>query len=183
MNEIWRDIPNFEGLYQVSNLGRVKALEKYVNAGIKNNSEVKRKGRILKQYNKGGYLEVSLMKNNKRHYFKVHRLVATAFIPNFCNLPQVNHIDENKLNNNVDNLEWCTSKYNCNYGKRNNLIAQNSSFKPIKINQYDLDNNLLNTFDSISSASRYYGCKPITIRRYCSNITKCKDYIWRYADK
>lgn len=129
MKEIWKDIEGYEGLYQISNLGRVKSLEKYVNTAIKNNTKVKRKEQILKQYNKNGYLQVTLTHNNKRKYFGVHRLVANAFIPNLNNYPQVNHKDENTLNNCVDNLEWCTAKYNCNYGTRNSRICNITSFK------------------------------------------------------
>ena len=129
MKEIWKDIPDFEGLYQVSNLGNVKTLDKYVGTGIKHNSKVKRKEKILKQYNKRGYLQVSLSKNNKRYYFNVHRLVVQAFIPNLDNLPQVNHKDENPMNNCIENLEWCTAKYNCNYGTRNKRIYNKTSFK------------------------------------------------------
>lgn len=129
MKEIWKDIPDFEGLYQVSNLGNVKTLDKYVGTGIKHNSKVKRKEKLLKQYNKRGYLQVSLSKNHKRYYFSVHRLVAQAFIPNPDNLLQVNHKDENPMNNCIENLEWCTAKYNCNYGTRNKRIYNKTSFK------------------------------------------------------
>ena len=129
MKEIWKDIPNFEGLYQVSNLGNIKGLDRYVNSAIKNNNRVKRKGKLLKQYNKRGYFQVSLSKNHKRYYFNVHRLVAIAFLPNPDNLPQVNHKDENPLNNILSNLEWCTAKYNCNYGTRNSKIPNKTSFK------------------------------------------------------
>lgn len=129
MEEIWKDIPNFEGLYQVSNLGNVRVLDRYVNSAIRNNDKVKRKGKILKQYNKRGYLQVSLIKNYKRYYFTVHRLVAMAFLPNPDNLPQINHKDENPLNNNLSNLEWCTAKYNCNYGNRNSKIYNRTSFR------------------------------------------------------
>lgn len=129
MQEIWKDIKHYEGLYQVSNLGNVKTLDKYVNSGIKNNNKVKRKGKLLKQYNKRGYLQVTLTHNNKRKYVGVHRLVAQAFIPNPNNLPQVNHKDEDPLNNHVENLEWCTAKYNCNYGNRNSKIPNITSFK------------------------------------------------------
>lgn len=129
MKEIWKDIPEYEKIYQVSNLGNVRVLDRFVNSAIKNNSIVKRKGKILKQYNKGGYLQVTLTINNKRKYYNVQRLVALAFIPNPNNLPQVNHKDENPLNNNVSNLEWCTAKYNCNYGNRNSKIYNKTSFK------------------------------------------------------
>ena len=129
MEEIWKDIPNFEGIYQVSNLGNVKVLDRIVNSAIKNNSKVKRVGKMLKQYNKRNYYQVTLTINNKRTYCNVHRLVALAFIPIPDNLPQVNHKDENTFNNCVDNLEWCTAKYNCNYGSRNSKIPNKTSFK------------------------------------------------------
>ena len=129
MQEVWKDIPNFKNLYQASSLGNIKSLERYVNSGIKNNVKVRRKEQILKQYNKNGYLQVSLSKNHKRYYFNVHKLVALTFISNPNNLPQINHKDENPLNNCVDNLEWCTAKYNCNYGTRNKRIYNKTSFK------------------------------------------------------
>lgn len=127
--EIWKDIEGYEGIYQVSNLGNVRVLDRIVNSAIKNNDKVKRKGQILKQYNKRGYLQVTLTVSNKRKYFNVHRLVAQAFIPNPNNLPQVNHRDENPKNNCVNNLEWCSAKYNANYGTRNSKIYNRTSFK------------------------------------------------------
>ena len=103
--EEWRAVPGYEGLYMVSNIGNVKSL-------IKN--------KIIKYFiNKKGYRLVSLSKNGIIKKFSVHRLVAQAFIPNPDNLPQVNHKDEDKTNNNVDNLEWCDAKYNNNYGTAN----------------------------------------------------------------
>lgn len=129
MQEIWKPIVGWEGLYEVSNLGNIRSLDKYVNSGIKNNIKVLRKGQLLKIRINQGYLEVTLTHNNKRKYCKVHRLVAQTFIPNPDNLPQINHKDENPLNNNVENLEWCTAKYNCNYGTRNNRIYNKTSFR------------------------------------------------------
>jgi hypothetical protein len=112
MKEIWKEIKDYEGLYQISNLGRVKSLEKKV--GFR-----KRKEKILKQhFDKDGYVKVYLCKNSKVKFLSVHRLIAQAFIPNPDELPQINHKDENKANNKIENLEWCTCKYNINYGTR-----------------------------------------------------------------
>lgn len=105
MEEIWKDIEDYEGLYQVSNLGRVKR--------VKTN-------RVLKgRKDKGGYLVVCLYKNGSKSNKRIHRLVAEAFIPNTDNKPTVNHIDEDKTNNMVSNLEWMTVKENLNHGTRN----------------------------------------------------------------
>ena len=107
MNEIWKNIAGYEGLYEVSSFGRVRSLR----FG---------KTKILKPgKNKKGYLRVSLCKNGKQKTFFVHRLVAQAFLENPQNLPQINHKDENKQNNRLENLEWCSCDYNNNYGTRN----------------------------------------------------------------
>lgn len=113
--EIWKPIKGFEGLYEVSNLGRVKALTRTIRS--KRNYVRTHKGVMLRQQIEcNGYYRVRLSKNSKAFRFVTHRLVAIAFIPNPHNYPQINHKDENKLNNHVDNLEWCTPKYNINYG-------------------------------------------------------------------
>ena len=136
--EIWEDIKGYEGLYQISNLGRIKSYDRYTNSSLKNNDVICRKGKILKQSDDGsGYLQIVLNKNGERKSFKVHRLVAETFIDksNFkymsnenikeidINKLEINHINEfDKKNNCVDNLEWCTKLYNCNYGTRNQRV-------------------------------------------------------------
>ena len=117
--EEWRDIEGYEGLYRVSNLGRVKSLRD-------NHGNYREKILSLKP-NKQGYVEIVLYKNKEKEYFLVHRLVAEAFIPNPNNLPEVNHkIDdfEHRSDNRVENLEWCTRDYNCNYGSRNKKVSE-----------------------------------------------------------
>ena len=115
MKEIWKDIKDFEGLYQVSNFGRVRSLSRLVNS---RNGKRTAQGKILFQntYPNTGYKHVTLSKHSKCKRYSVHRLVAETFIPNPDNLPCVNHKDETRTNNRVDNLEWCTYKYNSNYG-------------------------------------------------------------------
>lgn len=114
MFEEWRNIPGYEGKYQVSNLGNVKSLPRTRKSKAGSISEVK--GRILKQNtDKDGYKNVALCMDGRLKYFRVHRLVAAAFIPNPDNLPMINHKDENPANNCVENLEWCTNSYNTSY--------------------------------------------------------------------
>lgn len=115
MTEIWKDIKGYEGIYQVSSRGKVRSF--HFGKNIK----------ILRFSIRGGYANVILYKNKKRKTFSVHRLVAEAFIDNPNDLPEVNHKDEDKLNNQVENLEWCTPKYNSNYGTRNKRIKETKS--------------------------------------------------------
>lgn len=127
MEEIWKDIViekngvvyDYTGLYQVSNYGRVKSLDRVDVRGHKIKGKVLKLGIYSKKYQ-----NVVLYKNGKDKKFSIHRLVATAFIPNPDNLPIINHIDENPLNNCVDNLEWCSYRYNSNYGTRNERISE-----------------------------------------------------------
>lgn len=119
MEEIWKDIEEYAGLYQVSNLGRVKRIKSdRVLTGCKNT---------------GGYIQVHLSKNNVVSNKLIHRLVAEAFIPKSENKPQVNHIDEDKTNNRVDNLEWSTAKDNLNHGTRNERSSKTKSIPIIAI--------------------------------------------------
>lgn len=195
MEEIWKNIEEYEGLYQVSNLGRVKSLDRCVNSAIKNNNKVIKKGRILKpKPNWNNYLQVHLSKHGKAKMISVHRLVAKEFIGNPNNLPQVNHIDGNKLNNRVDNLEWCTAKENINHSWK---LGLSKSYKHTKgeltdygkslckqVSQYDLDGNFIKTYLSISEASRNTPCSIADICCCCKGKQKTShNFIWKYADK
>ena len=117
MLEVWKDIPNYEGFYQVSNLGNVKSMQRTKKHSYNSIAQLKEK--MLRPQNTNGYLFVRLSKNNEIKRYLVHRLVALTFIPNPNDYLEVNHIDENSLNNNVENLEWCSHKYNINYGTGN----------------------------------------------------------------
>ena len=115
--EIWRPIEGYEGLYEVSSYGRVRSLDRYDK--YSDGRIYLHKGKVLSPAkDKNGYFVVSLYFNGKHNTIKVHRLVAQAFIPNPDNLPEVNHLDEDKTNNRVENLEFCDRKYNLNYGSR-----------------------------------------------------------------
>lgn len=123
-NEIWKDIIGYEGKYQVSNIGNVKSLDYIDNRG-----QLK-KGKLLKRrITEKGYNSAVLYNNGKQKCYKVHRLVATAFIENSSYKPFVNHIDGNKLNNNVSNLEWCTHQENIIHSFANNLNKYNPNKK------------------------------------------------------
>ena len=165
MDEIWRDIKGYEGLYQISNKGRVKSLY--------NGSE-----RILKLYDNGdGYLNAILYKNTVAQHKLVHRLVAEVFITNPDNKLQVNHKDENKLNNCVENLEWITHIDNCNYGTRNERISR-------KILQYSKSGEFIREWQSAAEVERELNINHSNIASCC----KCKrksagGFVWRYKEE
>lgn len=129
MEELWRDIEGYEGLYQVSNFGRVKSFD------TKDKLDRIRKGRVLKgRKDKYGYIQVGLYKQGVASKKKIHRLVAEAFISNPENKPEVNHIDEDKTNNIISNLEWVTAKANLNHGTRNERSSRKQSIPIIATN-------------------------------------------------
>ena len=170
MKEIWKDIPGYKG-YQISNFGNVRSLPRNTNNQYN-------KGLIKKPNIHHGYCRMQLISDGVKKWFFVHRLVAEEFIPNPNNLPQVNHIDGNKQNNNVNNLEWCSSQENINHALKNNL------FKATRVIQYDKQRNYIKTWDSIIKASRTLNIHKNGIQDCCKGRKKTAGgYIWRYADK
>ena len=186
MEEIWKDVAGYEGKYQVSNLGRVKSLSRTINHSDGKN--ITRHGKILTPFkNAKGYCLVDL-RNKARHTVQVHRLVAQAFIPNPENLPQVNHKNENKTDNYVENLEWCTAKYNSNYGTRN--IRRSKSMIGVLVNRKDQSKRVLcvetgEIFDSISDIQRKKGINSHGVSNVLNNVKYCHTaggYHWQYAE-
>ena len=174
MEEIWKDIDGYEGLYQISNLGNVKSLN-YRNQGIE---------RILTpKCNNAGRLWVELARNGDRKPMLIHRLVAMAFIPNPNGYPQVNHMDENPKNNHVDNLEWCTALYNIQYSLQRHPAAHT---KPITRNepviQYTKSGQPVRVWENLVSIRHETGWNDWHIEECCKGNRKtAKGYIWRYA--
>lgn len=166
MEEIFKDIEGFEGLYQVSNYGRVKSL-------------LHGKERILQPAkDKGGYLFVRLYKNGQSKIYKVHRIVTQAFIPNPDNLPCVNHKDEKPSNNHVENLEWCDYCYNLTYGSRIKRVLDKIS-KPTY--QYTLDGELIAEYPSTAEVQRQLGYNQGSISKCCNGKLKTAyGYVWTY---
>ena len=160
--ETFVKVEGFEN-YEVSNLGKVRNIK----SGI-----------MLKPWiTKDGYLRHCLYKHNKRKNLLLHRIIATAFIDNPGKKPQINHIDENKLNNDLSNLEWCTERENAIHGTRTKRVAEKLSKKVI---QLDLNDNVLNEFESMRQAERETGIPNGNISSCCNGRTKSAGgYKWR----
>lgn len=202
--EKWKSL-DFLGFpnYEVSNLGNVKSL---------NYNHTEKEGILKPAKNRDGYSVISLHKNNKQKHFLVHRLVALAFIPNIQNLPQINHKDENKKNNRVENLEWVTPKENCNYGtikerkskklkgKNNPMYGKHhteetkqkmrdshkgkSNYKRCKpIQQYTKDMVFIREWDSATLAEKELNIHSGNITKCCKGKLKtCGNFIWKYKE-
>jgi len=177
-NEIWRDIVGYEDTHQVSNLGRVRVKERVINTST---GKRKYKSKLLSiQTSVGGYKFVILIVNNNRKTAYIHRLVAEAFIPNPENLPEVNHKDEDKSNNSIENLEWCTVAYNNTYGTRLERVSKTRSKSII---QYSLDGTFIRIWDSTREAAKFIGCCRENINRCLIGVTNTAyGFKWKYND-
>lgn len=176
MEEIWKDIKEFEGLYQISNRGNVRSLDR-----TDNNNHFK-EGHLLPLCDNGkGYKIVGLWKNNEQCMKQVHRLVAEAFIPNTNNLPCVNHKDENPSNNDVTNLEWCTYEYNNNYGTKGKRISDANSKSVI---QYTKQGEFVAEYKSAIEAKENTGIDNGHIGKCCNGQRKSAGgFLWEYKIK
>lgn len=164
MSEIWKDIPGYEGYYQISNMGNVKSLDRAIEKGGRLHYI---KGHPLRQSKTcHGYYIIGFSKDDKRTYNSVHRLVAELFIPNPNGYPCVNHKDEDKTNNRVENLEWCTYLYNNTYSSRIERVMSKRR-KPVV--QLSLDGRVVNRFPSAKQASIETGINYSVIAEVCKN--------------
>lgn len=183
-NEEWRPVVGYENCYEVSNLGRVRSVERTLNRSDGRKHTVK--ATLLHQHNhQKGYKVVGLSMDGIQKLAKVHRIVAIAFIPNPDNLSMVNHKDEDKTNNRVENLEWCDNKYNCNYGTVQARLTEIRKKSWLAVIGTDISGKE-HRFASIQEAANHVGGKAPCISQCCRKIQgkhSAYGYKWRYEDE
>ena len=183
MEELWKDIPNYNGLYQASNMGNIRSLDRMVNA--KNGSKCLKKGKMLiPQILHDGYYQVRLCDNGKSRQYRIHQLVAMCFVEKQKGNNQVNHIDECLTNNNASNLEWCTISYNNNYGGRIQRIKKSmkNGKNSKSVIQMDLNGKIIKEWDSMSEVQRVLGISSSKIAMCCKGKrNKTGGFKWSYC--
>lgn len=179
--EEWRDIPGYENLYQISTMGRVKSIERKAKNrnGYRTVSE-----RILKPFkNRYGYFSVKLCKEIEKKTIQVHKIVCDVFLPNPLNLPQVNHRNEDKSDNRLENLEWCDAKYNVNYGTRTERVSK--KLKGVFNTKNSKAVKCLETgkiYPSLMEIQRNLGFHNSHISKCCNNkLNSAYGYHWQYV--
>lgn len=171
--EVWKDISEYEGLYQVSDKGKVKSL---------NYKQSKKENILTPVKDKTGYYVVSLSKKGVVKRAFIHRLVGETFLDNSNNYPCINHIDGNKLNNDVSNLEFCTYGHNNKEAYRIGL--NHPRVKPKKVNQYDLEGNFIKTWDGEATAGRSLNINQRNISSCCRGLrNNAGGYIWKFKEE
>ena len=161
--EIWKDVVGFEGLYKVSNLGNVKGQKGVLKISTQTN----------------GYKYVTLHKEGRQHHSLVHRLVAFSFLPNPNGCPEVNHKSEDKSDNSVNNLEWCSHKYNHNYGTGHKRAAEKQGRK---VAQLTLDGEVVKIHDSVRQAAKSVNKSHKDIYNVCNGLRHTSSgYRWEYV--
>ena len=181
MEEIWKDVLGFEDAYQVSNCGRIKRKKR-----TDSNNRTHKERFLSPSIYPNGYMNVELRMNNKKRRVSVHRLVAEAFIDNPLNLPQINHKDENKLNNHVSNLEWCTAQYNIRYNDGVKRRRNTAILKSNVVCKYNMNGEFIEKYECATDAA-------ISVNGSCSEIVSCchhrphslshKGYMWRFLSE
>ena len=167
MSEVWKPVKGYEGSYEVSNLGNVRSLSRVVH---RTTSDRFVRGQTMsKQLMPNGYESVTLRKNGRQRRLYVHRLVAEAFLPNEQSLREVNHRDENKSNNTLENLEWCSHSYNMKYAGGSIRRIKNRR-KPVVV----IDSGRPVRFESIARAANWLGVGITTVSRCCHHVKGTK---------
>lgn len=166
MIEKFKPVKGYAGIYEISNLGRVKSISRIIERKD-GNTRVTEDRIILPFLTKCGYHQIVLCKDGVRKKHYIHRLVANAFLPNLNNLPIINHKDENKLNNRVDNLEWCSAYYNTRYGKLQKRL--------VKINIIDSKGDIVDLVEGIRECERKYSISKYLIKQSSDGKDLIKD--------
>ena len=172
----WKNIPGYDGAYQVSDQGEIRSVDRMVTMIMKGTPcQSFRPGHVvIPSMTKGGYFEVVLYKGGKGVHHLVHRLVASAFVPNPLGLPQVNHLDENKGNNTASNLGWCTAQENSAYGTRPKRLQT-------RVAMFTTNGYRVREFESVRDAATFVRCDYTTIVHCCRGKQKtAKGYVWKY---
>ena len=175
--EIWKDIPEYEGIYQVSNLGRVRSVDRFSRHGHR------LRGKLLSRLNVGkGYVAVGLNKDGTRRQFYVHRLVAFAFVSGYEDGFEVNHINEDKEDNRASNLEWVNHITNINHGTGRKRQFEKLYTKK-KVEMYSIDGEFISSFESACQAGRSISVRVSHIAECCRGICKTAyGYKWKYKE-